>query len=205
MAPCLTLSPNSGPGVPPAPGLERPQASLEGAARRPGPGSLRPGRAGAGGRLSLPQRPRDAQHVLAAQLAGAGHCAALLLPGGCCSGPPPSPCPGSLVPLALTSPPCSGWPASVPSCCPGLLPGSVPSTNPSTSSSAPPSSCCPWPRACQASTRSSSSACERRGGHGESPCREGGSGRAGVWAGRCLWVPEAASSETEHGAAKGSE
>jgi len=72
----------------------------------------------------------------------------------------------SVPPHPLAFPPGSGWPASAPSCCPGLLPGSVPSISPSTSSSAPPSSCCPWPRACQASTRSSSSACERHGGEG---------------------------------------
>ena len=83
------LSPNSGLGVSPAARLERPQAPLEGAARRPEPGSLRPRRAGLGGRLSLPQPARDAQHVLAAQLAGAGHRAALLLPGGCCPPVPP--------------------------------------------------------------------------------------------------------------------
>lgn len=154
----LTLSPNSGPGVPPAPRLERPQVPLEGAARRLGPGSLHPGRAGADRRLSLPQRPRDAQHVFAAQLGGTGHRAALLLPGGCCSSPPSTPAPRPRHPL--TFPPCSGWPASAPSCCPGLLPGSVPSTSLSTSFSAPPSSCCPWPPACRASTRSSSSACE---------------------------------------------
>uniref|UniRef100_A0A8C4KN15 Lysosomal membrane ascorbate-dependent ferrireductase CYB561A3 n=2 Tax=Dromaius novaehollandiae TaxID=8790 RepID=A0A8C4KN15_DRONO len=98
--PHLTSCPHSGPGVPPALLLEWPQVPLEGAARRPGPGGLRPRRPGAGGRLQLPQRPRDAQHVLASQLAGPGHCAALLLPGGCCASPcqAPAPAPPPLTP-----------------------------------------------------------------------------------------------------------
>ncbi|KAK2520434.1 hypothetical protein Q9966_013366, partial [Columba livia] len=72
----------SRPDLPPAARPARPQAPLEGCARRAGPGRVHPGRAGAGSCFSLPQRPRHAKHVLAAQLAGAGHCAALLLPVG---------------------------------------------------------------------------------------------------------------------------
>lgn len=185
----LTSFPShSRPGLPHSQHLERPQASLEVAARQLGSGSFHPDRAGAGGRVPLPQFPRDAQHVLAAQLDGAGHCPALLLPGG-----KPSWIPQPLWHpefSALTFSSHSGRRDLERSCFPGLPPGSGHSTSPSMFSSAPLSSCCPWLPVPQESMRSFSSACEsqgwglgrsltRMGGLGKSPQRDGGGSGCG--------------------------